>query len=148
MDTHSRILSTENRYVYEHDGVVVKLGCGSDVLSGSQNRVELDTWLQVAHTDIGHLFAPILDGSADGSWLTMPYVRPLNGPAQTLLWRLKDELSLAGRDVYDLSRHNIGFYQGRAVVLDYGHTSVGQADYIANGRQFCGVCKYCALTFR
>jgi hypothetical protein len=148
MNVESRVLSTENRYVTEWDGQVVKRGCPLDVLSGAQNRVEIDTWLRVQGTPESRFFVPVLDGSADGTWLRMPYVQPITTPSQALLWDIADEIHAHGITLFDLTRHNIGYYNGRVALLDYGHTRKMQADYMANGRRFCGVCKYCALTFR
>lgn len=140
-----RLISYEHRYVAECDGVVYKLGCPDDWLTGAQNRKEVERWQRMT-PDVARWYAPVLDYDPTGAWLTMPLARPAQR-SQTVLWGIDSELRALGIVEYDLKHDNIGVIDEKLLVLDYGFSREMQPKRDTR-RTFCGTCPYCTLTYR
>ena len=116
--------------------IVVGL-CPSHVLKvdvetdSPQTREEAALWA-VAGTRIRAHMAPVVEygRSAEVGWTLMGRCQPLSPYTDRFGEEVEGVSTQLGDVVVDLMRTNVGIYEGRLVVLDYGMLSVARADKI------------------
>lgn len=138
------------------NGTVIKFGCPESSRTGGQSLIEASLWNRYKnHAGVDECLVPVLDSAADGSWLIMPLVRPLERNMQGMSWREIDDLidglkhrlrkyRINAVDTLDLHIGNVGFLpNGTLVALDYGFKN----DKFDTKERLCNGCTWSRLYF-
>ena len=80
----------------------------------AQNPHEAERWAY-APPEVARHFCPVLAADPDGPWLVMARAEPYDArPASKKTWAPLRRISRDAREA------NVGWYEGRLVLLDYG----------------------------
>jgi hypothetical protein len=102
------------------DDLVLKVASENLPSNRAENLAERNNWLEAVRLGLDHLLAPVVACAEDGSWLIMRRcIRDIDQPVPyEATVQIHDEIS-SSLSVCDTLPFNLGWFDGRPVLLDY-----------------------------